>query len=225
MKRSFSIALLVIFVSVFGLYAAFEDVADEPSSTTPPPATAQTVKTQKPAVPAPVAPTVKTQKPAVPTPKASVPQATIPAPVAVAPPSVPVPPVPAPLDINTLKFNKEISGWRYKNWDADLAEVSQSIKVVISAVKPLIDKLPAAQKIKVIGYTDGVGPENPEGEDHPGNIAIGEKRANAVVDYIVKNYGISRDRFEVSSKGGADLKFPGNVGAAANRRVVIKFEP
>lgn len=220
MKRSFSILLLVIFVSVFGLYAAFEDVADEPSSTTPPPATAQTVKTQKPAVPAPVAPTVKTQKPAVPTPKASVPQATVPAPVAVAPASVPV-----PLDMNTLKFNKEISGWRYKNWDADLAEVSQNIKVVISAVKPLIDKLPAAQKIKVIGYTDGVGPENPEGEDHPGNIAIGEKRANAVVDYIVKNYGIPRDRFEVSSKGGADLKIPGNAGAAANRRVVIKFEP
>lgn len=216
-----------MFVSVFGLYAAFEDVAEEPAVTpapvkaTPPAAPAPTVKTQKPVSTAAVpAATIKTQKSVVTAPNATVPPVTVPAPVAVTPP-----PAPVPLDINTLKFNKEISGWAYKNWDAELGNVSQKIKVVMSAIKPLVDKLPVEKKIQIIGYTDGIGPENPEGEEHPGNIAIGERRANAVLDFIVKNYGISRDRFEVSSKGGSDLKYPSDKGLAANRRVVIKFEP
>ncbi len=178
----------------FNAFAAFEDVATDEKVTPPPPPPKTTT-------------TVKTQTPA-------------PAPVA----PTPAPAVPAPLDLNTLKFTREIGGWRYKNWDANMAEVSQTIKVAMTAVKPLIDKLPADAKIQVIGHTDGVGPEYPEG-DKPGNIAIGEKRANAVVDYIVQNYNISRDRFVVSSKGSSELKISSDKTSAANRRVIIKFEP
>jgi outer membrane protein OmpA-like peptidoglycan-associated protein len=218
---------LVLSVSLFlfaaGSFAAFEDVAtdDTPAVTTPAP----TVNTQK----QPAKADTKKAKSPAPVPVAPVPVAPSAAPPVAAPtpPEVvksPEPVAPPAIDLNTLKFSKEITGWKYKNWDPNLPEVSQQIKIIMTTIKPLIDKLPPDAKIQVIGHTDGVGPEYPEG-DKPGNIAIGERRANAVVDYLVSNYSIPRDRFVVTSKGSSEPKIASDKASPANRRVVIKFEP
>lgn len=48
--------------------------------------------------------------------------------------------------------------------------------------------------VKVIGYTDQTGPEEY-------NRKLGERRAQSVVDQLVKVYGIDSNRFSVSSEG------------------------
>lgn len=65
-------------------------------------------------------------------------------------------------------------------------------------------------KLNVVGNTDERG-----GED--ANMKIGEKRAQAVVDHLVKIYGIDAARLSVSSKGESDLL--ANGVHRINRRV------
>lgn len=139
---------------------------------------------------------------------------------------VPAEPVPPPLDVNTLKFNKEITGFNYKSSAVDIPALQSRLKSVLDAVIPLIRKIPEGQgyKVQVIGHADGSGPEYPE-DDKLGNREWSRRRAQAVVDYMVKTYGLSSGLFEVSGVGSSQLKDSANPKSASNRRVVVKFAP
>jgi outer membrane protein OmpA-like peptidoglycan-associated protein len=228
MKKTLGLVAGILLISVFPLMAGFEDVASDEPTPTPPPKTVKTQKTTTP--PTTTTPQTKTTTPTTTTPQTKT--TTPPPPVTTTAvkkqtnvaPTPPPPPPPPPLDVNTLKFSKEISGFGYKSWDANLPAVQQNTKVILDAVIPLIKKIPDSYKIQVIGYADGIGPEDPTG-DKPGNLTISHDRAQGIVDYITRNYGISADRFTITGKGSSDLKYPSSPSSAGNRRVVIKFEP
>jgi flagellar motor protein MotB len=133
------------------------------------------------------------------------------------------------VDIKRLYFNRIITGFWYKQWAVENAAVKSNIQVVMKVVLPLIQKLqahPDAAKYKIllVGHTDGVGPEEPVG-DKPGNIAISRMRAEAVLDYIVQNYGLPRDLFEIVPKGGTEPFDKKYLASPLNRRVIISFKP
>ena len=81
------------------------------------------------------------------------------------------------------------------------------------------------QKVKIIGHTDAVGPEDPDpANDKLGNKEWSRRRAEAVRDYIVTNYGLSASMFDVQAKGSSQLKDPSNPRSSVNRRVVIELK-
>ena len=235
---------LSLFFTAIPLIAGFEDVVGEDETTAPAvPAPAQ--KTQAKPVPATTAPAPMAPAPVVP---ATVKQTQAkPAPVTTSPDPmapttvkqtqakpVPAAPTPAPakpaiVDIKTLKFSRTISGFGYKKRDANLPSVENNIKAAMTVLLPIIKKIKEhpdgnLYKIKIIGHADGAGPEDPRG-DKPGNLTISRERAEGVLDYIVANYNLSRDMFEIVAKGSSELKNQSNPQAGANRRVVIVFAP
>lgn len=128
------------------------------------------------------------------------------------------------VDVSTLAFEKEISGFAYNSSKATLSSVELKIKTVMKAILPLIQKIPETYKIKIIGYADGSGPEYAEGTKQ-GNQQLSLKRAKSVMEFIVKNYNLSADRFDVIGKGSKELKDSAHPKSSNNRRVVIKFQP
>ena len=250
-----SLAVLFFGVSLFTvtlpLTAGFEDVAGEEevpaAPATPAPATPAPTKQTQAKAPVAPAPTKQTQAkastaatpapvaPATPAPVMPAPtkqtQVKTPTPATPAPatPAVTAPAAPKVVDIKTLKFSRTISGFGYKKWNADMPTVENNIKAAMKVVLPIIDKIKAhpegyKYKIMIVGHTDGVGPEDPKG-DKPGNVEISRERAQGVLDYIVQNYNVSRDMFEIQAKGSSQLKNSSSPRAAENRRVVIVFAP
>lgn len=69
-------------------------------------------------------------------------------------------------------------------------------------------------KIKIIGHTDSDG-------NDAANLTLSEKRAAAIKDALVGNYGISDTRIETEGKGETDAVSDNTTkeGKAANRRV------
>ncbi|GCD77664.1 hypothetical protein JCM31826_11460 [Thermaurantimonas aggregans] len=65
-------------------------------------------------------------------------------------------------------------------------------------------------KLKVIGHTDKTG-----GEEY--NRRLGQRRADAVVDYLVRNFGIDKSRFTTESAGKSQPLSPRLLNI--NRRV------
>lgn len=227
--------------------AGFEDVAGEdevtipsgpaPAKTPAPTAPAPTKQSQVKQAPAPAAPAPTKQSQAKPAPSTPVPLAPVstatkqsqtkPAPVVTPAPVVPA--APKVVDIKTLKFSRTITGYGYKKRNADLPKVEANIRSAMTVLLPIIQKIKDhpdgyKYKIQIIGHADGVGPENPKG-DKPGNIQISLERAQNVLDFIVKNYNLSPDMFEVVGKGSSQLKNKSNPRSSENRRVVIVFAP
>jgi outer membrane protein OmpA-like peptidoglycan-associated protein len=140
-------------------------------------------------------------------------------------------PVSTVVDVRKLVFTRLITGFGYKKWTVEESAVSNSIKTVMKVVLPLIQKIleqPNASKYKVyvIGHTDGIGPEQPiPDKDKPGNIAISRMRAEAVLEYLVQNYGLPRDLFIIVPKGASELFDKVYVASPQNRRVTITFKP
>jgi len=128
------------------------------------------------------------------------------------------------VDLSTLAFEKEIGGFSYNSSKATLPSIESRIKIVMKAILPLIQKIPTTYKIKIIGYADASGPEYAEGNKQ-GNQELSLKRAKSVMEFIVKNYNLSADRFEVVGKGSKELKDSAHPKSSKNRRVVIKFQP
>lgn len=69
-------------------------------------------------------------------------------------------------------------------------------------------------KIKIVGHTDSDG-------DATKNIELSKKRANAVKNYLIKNFGISAPRIETDGKGATQPIDKANTkeAKANNRRV------
>ena len=69
-------------------------------------------------------------------------------------------------------------------------------------------------KVKIIGHTDNDG-------NDASNIELSKKRANAVKDFLVKEFGIDESRMQTDGKGETQPIAPNNSaeGKAQNRRV------
>lgn len=75
---------------------------------------------------------------------------------------------------------------------------------------------PSLQKSHFLlaGHTDAVG-----GDAY--NLALSRKRAQAVADYMSRQYGLESARFKVESFGRTKLFDPVNPDSAINRRVQV----
>jgi outer membrane protein OmpA-like peptidoglycan-associated protein len=71
-------------------------------------------------------------------------------------------------------------------------------------------------KIAVYGHTDGVGKPTE-------NLALSDARANTVAEYLNRNFGIARAKFEIKGFGYSQPKAPSNPSASENRRVEIRL--
>ena len=65
-------------------------------------------------------------------------------------------------------------------------------------------------KLAIVGHTDSTGPK-----DY--NEELGKKRSQAVIDHLVKIYGIDAARLSASSKGNSEILAKGQDNV--NRRV------
>lgn len=117
-------------------------------------------------------------------------------------------------------FSFEFSGFNYKSWNID--PVKPGISAVETVLTAKLKQIKDKNVIKVIGYADRSGPENPEGSKM-GNIALSLKRANAVVNYLSSRYGVSADLFRVEGLGSSELKNAQKPYDKVNRRVVVEY--
>jgi outer membrane protein OmpA-like peptidoglycan-associated protein len=93
---------------------------------------------------------------------------------------------------------------------------------ILDESKALLDRLakalnaPQLQNMRFVveGHTDGVG-------NKQYNDQLSAKRAQSVVDYLASN-GVNATRLRSTGKGFAELLYPQDPKAAANRRVRIK---
>ena len=69
-------------------------------------------------------------------------------------------------------------------------------------------------KFNLIGHTDAAG-----GNEY--NMALSEKRAISVVNYLASTFGFSKESFSVIGKGELQLANPNDPYASENRRVEI----
>jgi outer membrane protein OmpA-like peptidoglycan-associated protein len=75
-------------------------------------------------------------------------------------------------------------------------------------------KLNSSDRFVIEGHTDTTG-----GEIY--NKSLSERRAQAVIDYLVSQHGLSRDRFEGRGLGSAKLLLPNDPTNGRNRRVQV----
>lgn len=71
-----------------------------------------------------------------------------------------------------------------------------------------------AARFRVVGHTDAVGGDR-------ANLALSERRAKAVVAYLVEHHHVAPARLEASGRGARELLLADEPKAAANRRVEI----
>jgi outer membrane protein OmpA-like peptidoglycan-associated protein len=95
------------------------------------------------------------------------------------------------------------------------AELTQSARQVLDELGAALqsDELSAFQ-FSLVGHTDAVGSDM-------ANLALSERRAQAVKDYLVGQFGIDPARLDASGVGESDLADPSNPTSGVNRRVVI----
>jgi OmpA-OmpF porin, OOP family len=75
-------------------------------------------------------------------------------------------------------------------------------------------KMNPGDKFVIEGHTDSTG-----GEAH--NKVLSERRAQAVINYLVTKHGLPRDRFEWRGLGSAKLLLPNDPTNGRNRRVQV----
>lgn len=70
-------------------------------------------------------------------------------------------------------------------------------------------------RFRIVGHTDARG-----GEDY--NMELSQRRARVVTDYLAANFGIDRERLEVSAKGKSELIDGIAPEDERNRRVEVQ---
>jgi len=144
-------------------------------------------------------------RPAPPKPEPAPPPPPKPAPPP--PPPKPAPPAPKVIDKMTLQvlfdFDKSILT------EADLKELPKAVAFV--------KKYPGA-KIRLDGYTDSIGTD-------AYNMKLSERRATAVMNYLIKEAGVSSSKITAVGHGEADPVADNKTsqGRAKNRRVEISI--
>ena len=97
------------------------------------------------------------------------------------------------------------------------AELSTQDRAALSRLGPALASPQAlGLKVAVVGHTDSVG-------DFNANIALSERRAQAIADALVRDYGIERTRLAAVGVGPiAPVADNGTeLGRAQNRRVEL----
>lgn len=123
-------------------------------------------------------------------------------------------------DLIKSEVKSQVSGWFLSIvfFDLDKSNVRTSEIPELYTVANFMLKYPDV-KMEVKGYTDVRASENY-------NMGLSEKRTDAVINYLVNTYGISRDRFVGTSYGKADNMFKNATKEQQhqlNRRVEIKI--
>lgn len=101
-------------------------------------------------------------------------------------------------------------------FDTNKATIKPSSKKVLDDLGKALQEN-ANIKVSITGHTDGDGNEND-------NQKLSEKRAEAVANYFVSNYGLSKSRFETNGKGESDPIAENNSedNKKQNRRVAFQ---
>ena len=104
-------------------------------------------------------------------------------------------------------------------FDPDRAELSVDGAGRLDEVIRVIRARGPGHTIVLQGYTDATGSED-------GNIALSQRRAGTVADYLVRN-GVSRDRIVIRGMGSRNpvSRDDSDHGRALNRRVEILIQP
>ncbi|MBP2313621.1 OmpA family protein [Azospirillum soli] len=139
-----------------------------------------------------------------------VPQPSVPPPVQ-APARVPVPTPPAPVAAPTVELR---AAFRI-NFDFNSARIRPESRAVLDRVGAVMTAKEAGDtRFRIVGHTDSVGGDAV-------NLALSQRRAKAVVDYLTEKHGIRRDRLDASGMGAREPLIPDDPKAAENRRVEI----
>jgi outer membrane protein OmpA-like peptidoglycan-associated protein len=80
--------------------------------------------------------------------------------------------------------------------------------------RALADERLGGQVFLIAGHTDATGPP-----DY--NLTLSERRAQAVRDFLIMNFGIAEDRLLARGFGPSRLKVPQHPGSRLNRRVQV----
>lgn len=99
------------------------------------------------------------------------------------------------------------------NFDFNSAELTLDARATLDALGTAIKQL-AAFRFVVEGHTDAVG-----GDDY--NLLLSNRRATAVVTYLVMRHGIEPGRLQAIGYGKRRLRDPAHPNDAINRRVEI----
>jgi len=100
-------------------------------------------------------------------------------------------------------------------FDFNSANISRSAMPDVQALgKALSDPSIKGNSFVLAGHTDAVGSEH-------ANQDLSERRADAVKQYLVENYGLAPDLLVTAGYGKSRLKDTARPSAAANRRVEI----
>jgi len=104
----------------------------------------------------------------------------------------------------------------YIKYDPGSFEIDRQSKAKLDELTRLLLKAPGI-RAEILGYTDNIGlPEN--------NLALSQKRANRVRDYLV-SVGINTERLNAVGKGESNFIASNQTreGRQKNRRVVLRF--
>jgi outer membrane protein OmpA-like peptidoglycan-associated protein len=94
-------------------------------------------------------------------------------------------------------------------------------EVIIPALSDIINKLPTNKRIAIIGHASKTGTEEASGK-FMGNIALSQKRAEAVLAYIQANSNLNSDRFIVVAKGSSSPL--ANIDAKSDKNCRVSFD-
>ena len=124
---------------------------------------------------------------------------------------------------DTTYITKETIEWRYNLvasifFEFDKSAISHEAQTTLAMVARFM-KENESSRVIVQGYCDERGPD-----DY--NIRLSERRCRAVVDVLVKDFGIDRSRFEIEPRGESELlsntkELAPNGIHSVNRRVDI----
>lgn len=123
-------------------------------------------------------------------------------------------------ELITNEVKHQVSGWFLSIvfFDLDKSNIRTSEIPELYQVANYMQRFPEI-KMEIKGYTDVRASENY-------NIGLSERRTDAVINYLVNTYGISRDRFVGSYFGEADNMFKNATKEQQhqlNRRVEIRI--
>lgn len=152
----------------------------------------------------PALPLVRPPAPAPAQPSAAAPVQPVPRPVQ-------VPPVPQP----SAQAKPELRAAFRVEFDFNSARLRPESREILDRVAAVMTA-PAAGKtrFRIVGHTDSVGSD-------AANLSLSQRRAAAVVEYLVERHHIAPARLEASGRGARELLLPDQPTAAANRRVEI----
>lgn len=139
-----------------------------------------------------------------PAPPAATPASPAPRPVAV--PQVPLPSPPERPELRAA-FRVE--------FDFNSARIRPESQEILDRVAAVMTAPAAGRtRFRIVGHTDAVGSD-------AANLSLSQRRAAAVVGYLVDRHRIAAGRLEASGRGARELLLPDQPTAAANRRVEI----